>query len=150
MEKVEDFENWEENKKWWALKNSDKNKIKEKWRGLGLLESFDEDQEDDLSLSLETLTMLVLSRASVDQSKIEGLIETLIFPITVRVFRKLPHLMCHDYVMLIYNIACKRIPEVYKEVGEISGEGIDWEAEICAIVADEIIAQFTKNQTGQN
>lgn len=150
MEKLEEFSEWDENKKWWALKGADKPAVIEKWNSLGFLAGIDEDIRDDMALSLETMVMFVLNRASINPTRADKLIETMIFPIIVRVFRKLPELMCHDYVSLIYNIAVNRIPEVYKEVGEVEGEGVDWEAEICRIIADEIIAQFTKNQTGQN
>lgn len=124
--------------------------VYERWLTIGLLDGLSEDVAKDMAMAFEiSAQMRIASVEHANQSDIEGIIDSLIFPIMRRVLTELPSLaQSKETIVMVYNDAIKLIYNNKKFLKEdFSHIGIDSEAELCVIVSDELIRKYEDYET---
>jgi len=144
MDELENFEQWEESEKDWPYDDEHKKKIFDTWNSAGLLDSMSEDLHNDMALSMETTASMAMNEIGVAADIAKSRFTTCVFAIMARILRALPELMTYDMVRNLYPLIYAKFKSHEHLIAELDAAPamIDGEAEVCALVADEIIKMY--------
>ena len=146
MGKIEDFESWNKNKED-LYPGKDKKSVRKVWEKTGLLYGLSEEIVDDMACCMEDVAGRLIIESTYSINEHQGKIDTLMFPIVRRILSKAPYLM--KSVQLVYIRVMLKLKEYLPKLDEFTEEweenvvsSIDPEAELCMMIAEEILKEL--------